>query len=53
MVMENMCNRKMMVLVKGMAVEMVTKIAMVIAMMMKTTMEKGMMLGYLERCAHL
>ncbi len=42
-------DRKMMVLAKGMTVEMVTNIVMVIALMVKPTMEKVIMLGYMER----
>ncbi len=49
MMRRSLYDRKMVVLAKGMAVEMVTKIAMFIALMEKPTMEKGIMLGYVER----
>ncbi len=47
--MGSLYDKKMMVLAKWMAIEMVTKIAMVIALMGKPTMEKVIMLGYMER----
>ncbi len=48
MVMGSLYDRKIMVLAKRMAVEMVTKITMMIALMVKPTMAKAIMLGYID-----
>ncbi len=48
-VMESLYDRKIIVMAKGIAVKMVTKFAMVTALMVYPTMETGIILGCMER----